>query len=217
MQEALGSIPGSGRSPGGGNGNRFQYSCLENPMNRGAWHAIVHEVAEESDMTGWLNNSNGEASLLSSDDCEVDFQFLCSPGSLAKDFPRKPRCLGLRYEPRHCMHRAFFLFSIPRLNSNPCSPLPHLWQGRGLPSYSWYQPLCIPQSCYPIPLLVSHIPVELQGQDQLFLDFFCMGFLNQSFNFSGSYFLFFPGSAFCFSRNLSISSRLSILLVYICL
>ena len=52
MQEALGSIPGSGRSPGGGNGNRFQYSCLENPMNRGAWHAIVHEVAEESDMTG---------------------------------------------------------------------------------------------------------------------------------------------------------------------
>ena len=33
-------IPGSGRSPGGGNGNPFQYSCLDNPMDRGAWQAI---------------------------------------------------------------------------------------------------------------------------------------------------------------------------------
>ena len=40
----LGSIPGSGRSPGEGNGNPFQYSCLESPMDRGAWWAIVHEV-----------------------------------------------------------------------------------------------------------------------------------------------------------------------------
>ena len=40
----LGSIPGSGRSPGEGNGNPLQYSCLENPMNRGAWQAIVHGV-----------------------------------------------------------------------------------------------------------------------------------------------------------------------------
>ena len=39
-----GSIPGSGRSPGEGNGNPLQYSCLENPMNRGAWQAIVHGV-----------------------------------------------------------------------------------------------------------------------------------------------------------------------------
>ena len=38
------SIPGSGRSPGEGNGNPFQYSCLENPMDRGAWQATVHEV-----------------------------------------------------------------------------------------------------------------------------------------------------------------------------
>ena len=39
-------IPGSGRSPGKGNGNPLQYSCLENPMDRGAWWAIVHRVAE---------------------------------------------------------------------------------------------------------------------------------------------------------------------------
>ena len=40
------SIPGSGRSPGGGHGNPLQYSCLENPMDRGAWQAIVHGFAE---------------------------------------------------------------------------------------------------------------------------------------------------------------------------
>jgi len=39
------SIPGLGRSPGEGNGNPLQYSCLENPMDRGAWQAIVHGVA----------------------------------------------------------------------------------------------------------------------------------------------------------------------------
>ena len=41
----LGSIPGSGRSPGEGNGNPLQYSCLENPMDGGAWRATVHGVA----------------------------------------------------------------------------------------------------------------------------------------------------------------------------
>ena len=45
-----GSIPGSGRSPGKGNGNPLQYSCLGKPMDRGAWWATVHEIAE-SDMT----------------------------------------------------------------------------------------------------------------------------------------------------------------------
>ena len=40
------AIPGSGRSPGEGNGNPFQYSCLENPMDGGAWWATVHGVAK---------------------------------------------------------------------------------------------------------------------------------------------------------------------------
>ena len=39
-----GSIPGSGRSPGGGHGNPLQYSCLENPTESGAWQATVHGV-----------------------------------------------------------------------------------------------------------------------------------------------------------------------------
>ena len=42
----LGSIPGSGRSPGEENGNPLQYFCLGNPMDREAWQAIVHEVTE---------------------------------------------------------------------------------------------------------------------------------------------------------------------------
>ena len=40
-----GSVPGSGRSPGGGNGNPVQYSCLEDPRDRGTWWATVHGVA----------------------------------------------------------------------------------------------------------------------------------------------------------------------------
>ena len=44
------SVPGSGRSPGGGHGNPLQYSCLENPMDGGAWQAIIHKVTE-SDTT----------------------------------------------------------------------------------------------------------------------------------------------------------------------
>ena len=39
-------IPGSGRSPGEGNGNPLQFSCLENPMDRGTWQATVHVVAK---------------------------------------------------------------------------------------------------------------------------------------------------------------------------
>ena len=42
----LGSIPGWGRSPGEGSGNPLQYSCLENPMHRGAWQVTVHGVTK---------------------------------------------------------------------------------------------------------------------------------------------------------------------------
>jgi len=54
MQEARGSIPELGRSPGEGNGNPLQYSCLENPMNRGAWGASVHRVTKSGT---WLSDS----------------------------------------------------------------------------------------------------------------------------------------------------------------
>ena len=53
-----GSIPGSGRSPGEGNGTPLQRSCLGNPMDRGAWWATVYGVAKELDTTWQLNNKN---------------------------------------------------------------------------------------------------------------------------------------------------------------
>ena len=46
VQENKGSIPGSGRSPGKRNGNPLWYSCLENPMGRGAWWATAHELSD---------------------------------------------------------------------------------------------------------------------------------------------------------------------------
>ena len=50
-----GLIPGSGRCPGEGDGNPLQYSCLGNPMERGAWRARVHMLAKELAMPKWLS------------------------------------------------------------------------------------------------------------------------------------------------------------------
>ena len=54
MRDA-GSIPGSGRSPGGGNSNLLQYSCLGNPMDRGAWQVTVRGVTKKSNTTERLS------------------------------------------------------------------------------------------------------------------------------------------------------------------
>ena len=66
-----GSIPGSGKSPVGGNRNPLQCSCLENPMNKGAWQATVHGVTE-LDMTYRLNHQS------------INVQ-ICKEGILRKD------------------------------------------------------------------------------------------------------------------------------------
>ena len=57
-----GSIPGSGRSPGGGRGNPLQCSCLENPMDRGAWRAIVHRVAKSQTRLNRLSTNTWTSS-----------------------------------------------------------------------------------------------------------------------------------------------------------
>ena len=54
-----GSISGSGRSPRGGHGNPLQYSCLENPMDRGVWRATVHKVAKSWTRLMWLSTAHG--------------------------------------------------------------------------------------------------------------------------------------------------------------
>ena len=54
----VGSIPGLGRSPGVGNGNPLQYSCLENSMDRGAWWITIHEVPKSQTTqlpSGWVH------------------------------------------------------------------------------------------------------------------------------------------------------------------
>ena len=58
----LGSVPGLGRSPGEGNGNPLQYSCLENPMDRGAWRATDHRVAQSK--TQLRDSAHTRTSLL---------------------------------------------------------------------------------------------------------------------------------------------------------
>ena len=45
-ERVTGLIPGSGKSPGGGHGNPLQFSCLENPMDREAWQAMIHRVTK---------------------------------------------------------------------------------------------------------------------------------------------------------------------------
>ena len=60
----MGSTPGLGRSPGGGNGNPFQYSFLENPIDRGALWAMVHEVAKsQTDQSDLASRSSENTSV----------------------------------------------------------------------------------------------------------------------------------------------------------
>ena len=54
----MGSIPGPGRSPGEGHGNPLQCSCLENPMDRGAWRATVHRVSKQTQLSNWAYTCN---------------------------------------------------------------------------------------------------------------------------------------------------------------
>ena len=58
------SIPGSGRSPGEGNGSPPQYSCLENPVDRGAWSATVHGVAKSQTRLKQLNTQSSHSKKL---------------------------------------------------------------------------------------------------------------------------------------------------------
>ena len=60
----MGSVPGLGRSSGGGNGNPLQYSCLENSMDKGAWQATVHRVTKSQT---WLKRLSKHAYMMHSD------------------------------------------------------------------------------------------------------------------------------------------------------
>ena len=77
-------FPGSGRSPGGGDGNPLQYSCLENPMDRGAWRAAVHGVTENpTDGGAWRAAVHGVTRVTERHaGCWLSSPALCSRASL---------------------------------------------------------------------------------------------------------------------------------------
>ena len=79
---APGSIPGSGRSPGEGNGNPLQYSCLGNPMDQGAWWATVHAVTKSQTLfvSNWTTNTHTNKGCIS------------NPNNLGCGFPLKSSC-----------------------------------------------------------------------------------------------------------------------------
>ena len=76
----LGSIPGSGRSPGEGNGYPLQYSCLEIPMDRGPWQATVHGVTKRHD---WVTNSSTNTRCMCVHVCVWNLVCMCNIGSLS--------------------------------------------------------------------------------------------------------------------------------------
>ena len=81
--EDVGLITGLGRSPGEGNGNPFQYSCLENPMDRGAWRATVHGVAKS-----WTQVSTVEREGWICSQTRVGIYLLCSTTTCRENLRR---------------------------------------------------------------------------------------------------------------------------------
>ena len=77
-----GSVPVSGRSPGGGHGNPLQYSCLGNPMDQGAWWATVHAVTKSQTLfvSDWTTNTHTNKGCIS------------NPNNLGCGFPLKSSC-----------------------------------------------------------------------------------------------------------------------------
>ena len=104
LREA-GSIPGSGRSPGRGHGTAPQYSCLENPMDRGAWWATVHRATKSQTQLRWLNthahNPNKQGDVWKADSEERRRN--CVPSAT----PVVPRFFGNRdrFHGRQLFHR----------------------------------------------------------------------------------------------------------------
>ena len=87
MAGAVGSIPGWRSSPGEGNGNPPQYSCLENSMDRGAWWAAVHGVAKELVVTEWWARSQIRQKVLTHSLPRSSLMGRAEPGTCGRSFP----------------------------------------------------------------------------------------------------------------------------------
>ena len=83
----VGTCPGSGRSPQGGNGNLFYYSCLETPMKRGAWWAVAHRVAKSQTQLKGLHTQCARESLDLNPGCVIYMVVaLCQSPTFSKIF-----------------------------------------------------------------------------------------------------------------------------------
>ena len=98
-----GSMPGSGRPPGEGNGNPFPYTCLENPMDRGAWRATVHGVTETNTMEPvhasahtYLWKTRKKLVEIKAKSCLKSVVVLCCPPPRACMVPSRDRKWGRR-------------------------------------------------------------------------------------------------------------------------
>ena len=109
------SIPGSGRSPGGGHGHPLQYSCLENPMGRGAWSAMVHRVTNrETCLKPWIIVS-------------VDKTISLRPGTGRTPFTWKIYSLLSGAQRGQHVLLASAVSQVPLIQNNP--PKWYIWDG----------------------------------------------------------------------------------------
>ena len=123
--EDLGSIPGLWRSPGGGNGNPLLYSCLENPMDRGGWWAMVHRVAPSQTRLKWLSTHAHVRSVCQLFACLISslpiLQTICQAPS-PTELWLAAQMLGYVYNQLHCTLTSLLL--IPKRTPPTKSPLP---------------------------------------------------------------------------------------------
>ena len=119
------SVPGLGRSPGGGNGNPLQYSCLENPVDRRAWWVRVQGVAKSWTRlsNGALGNTHSKLSALLAPDSLGDFDPVISP-LWASVSPSASSGCGLEGLRAPCeLHHPNPLFTKSLFLPGPCHPL----------------------------------------------------------------------------------------------
>ena len=113
-------IPGSGRSPGEGTGHPLQYSCLENPTDRGAWWVAVHGAAKSrtrlSDVAQWRSGGGGIGRPLWSLSHCSPLDSWPSSSIWRRPGPRRDSCLGTQRRGRRC---AWYPTSLP-VASSPC-------------------------------------------------------------------------------------------------
>ena len=107
-------IPGSGRSPGEGNGSPLQYSCLGNPLDRGAWRAAVHGATKSRTQMSYWTHTVGRAPSRLSESESAEHTHCSVPGLL---------CCGPGYRERFPYRRALFPVSCDpksRSRGGPC-------------------------------------------------------------------------------------------------